>query len=646
MNENDENENPVVYLSRSFLKLTMFSVSELLALKEGTSVVNSMVDSFFEEKKILVKERLMESVKVIVDGLFDEMVGQVKEMMMPPKESASNDQVKHFGFGKTTSTLVKPPTKSPMKTQTVSPSQPPKNKLIFATKSKPGPSTSAAAQPFSGLYKRMAEEDGFYTSSSNSQPNKKKAVTEDDVAFSTSDEVLVVIPIEQALMESGMNSSTFGAGGGGGDVEQLDKDTAQKNTAISSDPKPQPKQTAEKKVACPEPECGKLIASHNLKQHLRIHAKVKQFGCTFPGCSKEFSQRHNAIRHILSVHLKKQKPEVNGNEDSNEPPDPVTYLSYFLSLLITMFSLGNHLSLNNPSMVHSLVDSFFEGKKALVKERLMDSVRVIVDGLFEEMVGQVKEMLLPPKSAVNDQVKTYAASTLTPVKPPTTKSPMNISTVPPSQPPKNKLIFATKSKPGPSTSAVAQPFSGLYKRMAEADGFYTSSSNSQPNKKKAVTEDDVAISTSDEVLVVIPIEQALMESGMNSSTFGAGGGGGDVEQLDKDTAHENIASNSKQQPKQTAEKKVACPEPGCGKLMISFNLKRHLRTHTKTKPYGCTFPGCSMEFSHRQSALRHIRNVHLKKEKKGKPGEDAEEEDGNGEQADPAAYLSVKEELF
>ncbi len=312
-----------------------------------------------------------------------------------------------------------------------------------------------------------------------------------------------------------------------------------------------------------------------------------------------------------------------------------------------MFSVSKLLALKEgTSLVNSMMDSFFEEKKLLVTERLMESVKVIVDGLFEEMVGQVKEMLLPPKEgASNDQVKPSGAATSTPVKPPTTKSP------PPSHPPKSKMIFATKSKPGPSTSAAAQPFSGLYKRMAEEDGFYTTSSNNstQPNKKKAITVDDVAISTSDEVLVVIPIEQALMENGMDSSTFGASAGGGDIEQLDKDTAQKNIAisSDPKPKPKQTAEKKVACTEPNCGKhFLCNADLKRHLRTHSNSKPFGCTFPGCSKEFNQRQTAIRHIRNVHLKKEKKGKPGEDAEEEDGNGEQADPAAYLSVKNELL
>ena len=51
----------------------------------------------------------------------------------------------------------------------------------------------------------------------------------------------------------------------------------------------------------------------------------------------------------------------------------------------------------SPSILHYLVDNFFEGKKALVKERLRNSMENIVNHLFDEMVGQVKEMLLSPK---------------------------------------------------------------------------------------------------------------------------------------------------------------------------------------------------------------------------------------------------------
>ncbi len=295
-----------------------------------------------------------------------------------------------------------------------------------------------------------------------------------------------------------------------------------------------------------------------------------------------------------------------------------------------MLSLGSHLlSINSPSVVHSLVDSFFEGKKALVKERLMDSVRVIVDGLFEEMVGQVKEMLLPPKTG-HDQEKPSGAgsTTYTPAKPSITKSPMNTSTASPSQPPKNKMIFATKSKPGPSSSAAAaQPFSGLYKRMAEEDGFYTTSNSStQPNKK---------------ITVELQIDGLLDDYGDVALDEGAGSNG-DIEQLMNNSNANviNIApSGSKAQVQKPIQAgKYACTEANCTRnFRGNTDLKRHLRTHNNVRPFGCTFPGCSLEFSLRTNAIRHILNVHLKK----KTGE----EDPT-EPPDPATYLSTNEELL
>ena len=302
-----------------------------------------------------------------------------------------------------------------------------------------------------------------------------------------------------------------------------------------------------------------------------------------------------------------------------------------------MFSFGSHLlSINNPSVVHSLVDSFFEGKKALVKERLMDSVRVIVDGLFEEMVGQVKGMLLPPKTGHDQEKPSGAGSTIsTPAKPSITKSPMNTSTASPSQPPKSKMIFATKSKPGPSSSAAAaQPFSGLYKRMAEEDGFYTTSSNNstQPNKKKAITV---------ELQIDSPLNDEEDDYADVALNEGAGSSG-DIEQL-MNNSNANVInivpSGSKakvQKPIQAG--KFACTEANCTRNFKSnTELKRHLRTHNNVRPFGCTFPGCSLEFSLRTNAIRHILNVHLKK----KTGE----EDPN-EPPDPATYLSTKEELL
>ncbi|XP_017489467.1 PREDICTED: transcription factor Sp9-like [Rhagoletis zephyria] len=252
------------------------------------------------------------------------------------------------------------------------------------------------------------------------------------------------------------------------------------------------------------------------------------------------------------------------------------------------------------------------------------------------MVGQVKEMLLPPKTG-NDQVKTNAASTPTPVKPPTTKSPMNTSTVSPSHPPKSKMIFAAKSKPGPFSSAAAsQPFSGLYKRMAEEDEVgVTSNSNSQPNKKKAVT-------------VELQIDGPLGDEddyGDVAIDDSAGGGNIELANISANPINNvsNVSEKHRRQPTQSG--KHPCTEPNCGKHFLSnAELKRHMRTHTKAKPFGCTFPGCSKEFSQRENAIRHILTVHLKKQKPNNA------EGGGNEVADdpsdPSTYLTVKEELL
>ncbi len=306
-----------------------------------------------------------------------------------------------------------------------------------------------------------------------------------------------------------------------------------------------------------------------------------------------------------------------------------------------MFSLGSHLALNNSSMLHSFVDSFFLGKKALVKDRLRQSMETIVDGLFEEMVEQVKEMLLPPKEcASNGKMKPSCFESTTTTITDATSAKTEASSLLVTENLKNKMIFATKSKPGPSSSSsvpLSQPFSGLYKRMAENDGNY----NSRPDKKKAVTvELQIDGPLDDE-------EDDYADVALNDSFYG-----GDIELTNNsssalldsiDIANIRIPSTSNQQP--THSGKHPCTELNCGKHFISnADLKRHLRTHTKVKPFGCTFPGCSKEFGRRHHAIGHILSMHLKKKKM--PDDAEEERDNNNEPPDPAIYLNVKEDLL
>ena len=261
-------------------------------------------------------------------------------------------------------------------------------------------------------------------------------------------------------------------------------------------------------------------------------------------------------------------------------------------------------------------------------------METIVDGLFEEMVEQVKEMLLPPKKGLSSGFESTNTTTTdaTPAKGATSSLLVTES-------PKSKMIFAANSKPVPSSSSsvpLSQPFSGLYKRMAENDGNY----NSRPDKKKAVTvELQIDGPLDDE-------EDDYADVALNDSFYG-----GDIELTNNsssalldsiDIANIRIPSTSNQQP--THSGKHPCTEPNCGKHFISnADLKRHLRTHTKVKPFGCTFPGCSKEFGRRHHAIGHILSMHLKK----KMPDDAEEErDNNNEPPDPAIYLSVKEDLL
>ncbi len=301
--------------------------------------------------------------------------------------------------------------------------------------------------------------------------------------------------------------------------------------------------------------------------------------------------------------------------------------------VVTMCSLGSHLALHNSSMLHSFVDSFFLGKKALVKDRLRQSMETIVDGLFEEMVGQVKEMLLPPKEGSSSGFESTTTTTTD-----ATPSKAAISSLLVTENPKSKMIFAANSKPGPFSSSsvpLSQPFSGLYKRMAENDGSY----NNRPDKKKAVTV---------ELQIDGPLDD---ENGYGDVDIDDGAGGGGVELtnnsssalLDIDIANIHIPSTSNQQP--THSGKHPCTELNCGKHFLSnADLKRHLRTHSNVRPYGCTFPGCSKEFGRRHHAINHILSMHLKKKKM--PEDAVEERDNNNEPPDPAIYLIVKEDLL
>ena len=293
-----------------------------------------------------------------------------------------------------------------------------------------------------------------------------------------------------------------------------------------------------------------------------------------------------------------------------------------------MFSLGSHLALHSSSMMHSFVDSFFLSKKALVKDRLRQSMETIVDGLFEEMVEQVKEMLLPPKECASNGKMKPSCFESTTTTTDATSAKTEASSLLVTENLKNKMIFATKSKPGPSSSSAApQPFSGFYKRMAEEDG---NGNNSQPNKKKAITvelqNDDpfndadnqgwADSSADDYVSSVSSFVVDWQGQGGEGSMQGKGKTGQQQDQQ-KATEQQDQQQATEQQEQQQNYPRTATsasgsevksgksaavgilsksPCPTCKVLVTKKNLPRHLKTHTGGK-FACPTTGCTKEYT-------------------------------------------------
>lgn len=57
--------------------------------------------------------------------------------------------------------------------------------------------------------------------------------------------------------------------------------------------------------------------------------------------------------------------------------------------------------------------------------------------------------------------------------------------------------------------------------------------------------------------------------------------------------------------------KCKCPVEGCGKLLRHLgDLRVHYRTHTRKKPYECTFPSCNQTCADLSNVYTHIRKAH------------------------------------
>ncbi|KAH9409147.1 hypothetical protein TYRP_011427 [Tyrophagus putrescentiae] len=280
----------------------MFSVNQLLALNQSTSVVHSLVDAFFEAKKVILKARLRDSMETVVEGVFAELEQQFQQSLLKEEEQdddvvdggdkavvavderVQNDQlVPYIAPAEIAATVATVPAAyvESISNEAIPSSKNPdqqsskeaiiSNTLVLAVKSKPGP--SSAVQVKRPLKEEDDEDDeDKEIPVSNASRKKIKQEVKDEKEDEEEDEKEVV------------------------DGESI-------ATSVTTRSKKDSKQS-------------KISSSSSSK---------KSYACTFSpdSCAYESPIKFSVVRHILNVHLKKSAAGIKENEDK----DPSKYLA-------------------------------------------------------------------------------------------------------------------------------------------------------------------------------------------------------------------------------------------------------------------------------------------------------------------------------
>ncbi|KAJ6221585.1 hypothetical protein RDWZM_000130 [Blomia tropicalis] len=223
------------------------------------------------------------------------------------------------------------------------------------------------------------------------------------------------------------------------------------------------------------------------------------------------------------------------------------------------------------SVMNTLVDGFFETKKLEIKAKLKNSLDVIVDDLFGQLVVQVKQLLLVPSPNVAETIGGDQLS--------------------------NKdTNYSNQSTPIVSCTNVTS----VNNKNTKSNKFFslrqpTTSNTMVDHYKQVEIEID---SRTIQMEVSHPSNNEELNNQMQDQ----------YEMSDKENNFEQIT------PLKSSKFKFTCQTPGCTKsYKHEYELKRHRRFHLGIKPYHCKWESCSYSSEDKTNTLRHIQCNHIKK---------------------------------